>query len=115
MKIYHNPRCRKSREALALLEENQLEFITVEYLKHPLNSAELKAILRKLKYAPMELIRTNEKEWKEQYKGKTLSDSELIELMCSHPKLMERPIIVTEKEAVVARPIERLEELIEKS
>ena len=112
MKIYHNPRCRKSRDALALLEDSKFDFSTIHYLKDPLQPNELKEILEKLEYSPMELIRTNEKEWKTDYKGKAMSDSELIDLMCIHPKLMERPIIVTEKGAVVGRPLDRLEEFI---
>lgn len=114
MKIYHNPRCRKSREALALLEENKLDFEIIEYLKRPLNPDELRTILSKLKYNPSELIRTNEKAWKENHKGKNLSDSTLIKLMCSNPKLMKRPIIETDKAAIVGRPIEQLKDFIKK-
>ena len=105
MKIYHNPRCRKSREALAYLEENKLAFQIVEYLKNPLTPHELEDILEKLNFSPLDLIRKNEKEWKENFKGKTLTDS---------AKLMERPIIVTNSAAVVARPIEQLVEFIKK-
>lgn len=114
MKIYHNPRCRKSREALAYLEENKLAFQIVEYLKNPLTPHELEDILEKLNFSPLDLIRKNEKEWKENFKGKTLTDSALVKLMCDSPKLMERPIIVTNSAAVVARPLEQLVEFIKK-
>lgn len=114
MKIYHNPRCRKSREALALLQEKKIEFSIVDYLKHPLKTSELTEILGKLNYTALELIRKNEPIWKEEYKGKNLSDSDLIALMCKSPKLMERPIIVTDKSAVVGRPIEVLIDFLKK-
>ena len=112
IKIYHNPRCAKSREGLALLEASEQLYETVLYLDGALNAKELKDILRKLNYTPVELIRKNEAVWKEHFKGKTLSDNEIIAAMIKYPKLIERPIVVTENEAVVGRPPEKIKELL---
>lgn len=109
--IYHNPRCRKSREALKALEGNGVPFQVVEYLKQPLSEEDLKGILLKLDIEPQALVRKNEAVWKENFKGKTLSDSAIIKAMAEHPKLIERPIVVRGAKAVVARPVERLSEI----
>lgn len=111
MKIYHNPRCRKSREALQILEESGKDFQVIKYLDEVPSKEELKSILEKLDYKPAELVRKTEKVWKENYKGKNLSDDELIEAMLTYPKLIERPIVVTSVKAVVGRPPEKIKEL----
>lgn len=112
MKIYHNPRCRKSREALAILEDNGAEFEIVEYLKDVPTAAELKDILKKLGMPAEQLLRKGEPEFKELYKGKTLTEDEWIEAMVAHPKLIERPIVVKGNKAVVGRPPETVKELL---
>jgi len=112
LKIYHNPRCRKSREGLAILEESGKEFDVVNYLKTPPSYIELAAIIGKLNIKPIELVRTNESIWKEQFKGKELTDKELIQAMVDHPKLIERPIVILDNEAVVGRPAENIEKLL---
>ena len=112
LKIYHNPRCRKSREGLQLLEDNDQEFQVIKYLDKPLNENELTALLQKLQLKPIELVRTKEKIWKENFKGKDLSDKEIIKAMADYPKLMERPIVESDKQAVVGRPTEKIKELI---
>lgn len=112
IKIYHNPRCAKSREGLALVEASGQLYETVLYLDGTLNEDELKAILNKLNYSPIELIRKNEAAWKEHFKGKTLSDNEIIAAMIKFPKLIERPIVVTKNNAVVGRPPEKIKELL---
>lgn len=112
LKIYHNTRCKKSREGLEILKESGKEFEIVEYLKEPLGEKELKALLKKLKITPIELVRKNEKVWKEEYKGKDLSDDELVRIMVRNPKLIERPIVESEKDAVVGRPPENIKKLI---
>lgn len=112
MRYYHNARCRKSREGLALLEEKGLEPEVVEYMKEPLSMEELEQILQHLDYSADELIRTSEKIWKEEFKDKELSEEELILAMLEYPQLMERPILDNGKEARIGRPAEKLLEII---
>ena len=112
IEIYHNPRCRKSREALKALEETGLEFRVVEYLKNPPDADTLSELLGKLRIPATELLRKNEAIWKEAYRGKELSNSEIIEAMAEHPKLIERPIVIKGDRAVIARPADRLHELL---
>jgi len=111
--IYHNPRCRKSREALQLLETSGAAVRVVDYQKEPLSPEELKSILEKLGIPAEDLIRRNEALWKENYRGQTLSEAELIGLMVDHPKLMERPVLVRGDRALIGRPPERVLELIQ--
>ena len=110
--IYHNPRCRKSREALDLLKKHTNNITVVEYLKKSFSTNELTELIRKLKLQPIELIRKTETVWKESYKEKSLSDEDLIQAMVKHPKLIERPIIVNEKGAVVGRPVDKVLKLL---
>lgn len=110
--IYHNARCKKSREGLALLNDSGEDFEIREYLKEPVSEEELKDLLQKLGMAPIELVRTDEKIWKEHYKGKDLSDDELVRVMAEHPKLIQRPIVVKGNSAVVGRPAEKISELL---
>ncbi len=112
MKIYHNPRCSKSRQGLALLQEAQVDLEIIEYLKNPLTKSELKDLLQKLDIPAMKLIRKNEAIWKEQFKTKTLSETELIEAMVAFPKLIERPIVVNGDLAVIGRPLENISTII---
>jgi len=112
--VYHNPRCRKSREALKILEEKGIEPEVHEYLKEPLSAAELKKLSGLLGLAPEEFMRTGEKEYKEYVKGRNLNEKQLFEMMEEFPILMERPIVVKDrKQAVVGRPPERVLELVE--
>ena len=110
--IYHNPRCRKSREALSFLEEKSCKIKVVEYLNDLLSIDELSALLNDLNIRPIELVRKNESIWKEQFKDRNLSDTEIIEAMAQNPKLIERPIIKSKKGTVVGRPLERVQEVI---
>jgi len=112
MKIYHNPRCRKSRETLSLIEEKGVEPEIVLYLDKPPTQKELKELLSLLKMKPTDLLRKGEKVFKEEYKGKELSDSEWIKVMTKHPKLIERPIVVKGKKAILGRPPENVLELL---
>ena len=110
--IYHNPRCGKSRDCLAFLETSDKKFEIIKYLETPLTFNELEEIIRKLKINPIELIRKNETIWKENFKGKELSDSEIIQTMVDYPILMERPIVVYNDKAIIARPLEKIKEII---
>lgn len=112
MKIYHNPRCRKSREGLQLLEASGKEFETVLYLENPPSVKEIKEIIKMLGIKPIELVRTGEADWKDNFKGKDLSDEEIIKAMTTYPKLIERPIVVKGDKAVVGRPPEKIKELL---
>ncbi len=104
IKIYHNPRCSKSREGLQLVENSGKEFEVVEYMKNPLSVKELKEIIQKLGIKPMDLVRKNEAIWKERLNDKNLNDSEIIQAMIEFPNLMERPIVVSQNKAVIGRP-----------
>ena len=110
--IYHNNRCGKSRSALCLLEESGQPFKTIEYLKDVPTAEELKAVLKKLKLKPHDLIRTKEPFYLQNYKGKELTDDEWILAMTEHPILMERPIVINGTKAVIARPPEKALEII---
>ncbi len=109
--IYHNPCCGKSREALKLVHEHENNVTVVEYLKSCPDQKKLEEIVGLLGIKPEELIRKNEKIFKENYKGKTLSDEDWIQAMVDHPILIERPIVIRNKKAVIGRPPENVEEL----
>ncbi|WP_273567069.1 arsenate reductase (glutaredoxin) [Maribacter halichondriae] len=104
IRIYHNPRCRKSREGLAILEKSGKEFKVVEYLKDIPTKNELKDILTKLGITAEQLLRKNESVWKERYKGQNLSEDKIIEAMIENPKLIERPIVINGDKAMIGRP-----------
>lgn len=104
IKIYHNPRCGKSREGLQLLEDSGKEFEVVEYLKNSLSKEELKEIVRKLEIKPLDLVRKKEKVWMENFKDKNLSDDEIIEAILEFPVLLERPIVINGEKAIIGRP-----------
>lgn len=104
LKIYHNPRCGKSREGLEILEASGRDFEVVRYLEQPPSEGELRDIIEKLGIAPMDLVRKNEEIWKQRYKGKQLSGTEVITALVENPKLMERPIVIKGKKAVIGRP-----------
>ena len=110
IKILHNPRCHKSRESLALLNGKEIEI--VEYLKYPPSYQELEAIIELLGIPAEELIRKNEKIFKEEFRGKEFSEKQWIEIMVEHPILIERPIIMTDGKAVIGRPPEKVLDLI---
>ncbi len=112
MEIYHNPRCSKSRQGLAILEASNLHFETIKYLDTPLTADELTEIVGLLNISPIELVRKNEAIWKENYKGKNLSDSEIILAMANNPKLIERPIVINNGKAVIGRPPEIIKTIL---
>ena len=109
MKIYHNSRCRKSREGVQYLTDKGVEFEIIEYLKDNLSKETIQILLNKLNITALELIRKNEKIWKENFKDKNLSEKELIEVLHEEPKLIERPIVENENLAVIGRPKENID------
>ncbi len=112
MKIYHNPRCRKSRETLALIEANHQEAEIILYLDNPPNQKELAELIKLLNIKPLELIRKGEAVFKENFKGKELTDKEWIQAMLDYPKLIERPIVVNNGKAIIGRPPEKVLEIL---
>ena len=111
-KIYHNPRCAKSRQTLELLESLKEEVTIVRYLEEVPSKEELKSLLKMLGLKPIQLVRKGEPVWKEKFKGKELSDTQLISAMVTYPKLIERPIVVKEGKAVIGRPPEKVKILL---
>ena len=110
--IYHNPRCTKSREGLCELELLNKPFEVRKYFDQPFTEDELIEVLKKLRIKPIELVRTKEAIWIENYKEKELSDSEIIAAMIQNPKLIERPIIINGENAIIARPKEKIKEIL---
>ncbi len=110
--VYHNSRCGKSRDCVAFLENKNQEIEIVKYLETPLSFDELSILLAKLKIKPIELVRVKESVWIEHFKNKTLSDAEIIQAIADFPILMERPVAVKGNKAVIARPLERINELL---
>lgn len=111
MKIYHNPRCSKSRETLALIQEAGAEVEIVEYLKKVPTTTELKDILIKLNLSAEDILRKGEQIYKNKFKGMSFSEEEWIQIMTEYPKLIERPIVVRNNKAIIGRPPERVKEL----
>jgi arsenate reductase len=112
MKIYHNPRCSKSRQGLAILEDSKLTFETIKYLDTPISKGELTNIIKLLDISPIDLVRKNEAIWKQNFKGKELSDSEIISAMVENPKLIERPIVINNGKAVIGRQPEMIKTIL---
>ena len=109
VKIYHNPRCSKSRQALQLIKNHGVEPQVIEYLKEPLDKDELRSIAKSLGVRPKEFVRKNEAEFKENnLAGIAEKDSVLFEAMAKFPKIMERPIIISDLGAVIGRPPENV-------
>jgi arsenate reductase len=112
MKIYHNPRCSKSREALRLLREHGVEPEVAEYLKSPPTLDELKTLKQRLGVPAMSMIRTKEPEFQQARLSEKSSDDEILEAVTRFPKLLERPIVLSDNRAVIGRPPERVLELL---
>ena len=112
MKIYHNPRCSKSRQTLSIIQETGKEVEIIEYLKDTLSFEDLVLILEMLNIQPIELIRKNEIIWRENYRGKQMRDDEIINAMRENPKLIERPIVIKNGKAIIGRPPEKVLNLL---
>ncbi|PWS30318.1 arsenate reductase (glutaredoxin) [Pedobacter paludis] len=113
IQIYHNNRCTKSRQALQELENSGKAFEIIYYLETPLNKIQLSELIEKLQIKPLALIRKTEKIFIDHYKDKTLSDSEWIDVMVEYPILIERPIVVSGDKAVIARPTESINQILD--
>ena len=103
IQIYHNPRCGKSRNCLAFIEKSNQDFEIIPYLTETPTFEQLKTLLGQLNLEPIQLIRTKEKIWIENFKGKTLSNDEIINAMIENPILIERPIVVKDGKAIIGR------------
>jgi len=112
IKIYHNPRCSKSRQGLEILEKSGRKFDVIKYIEEVLTEKELSEIIKLLNISPINLVRKNEKIWKENYKGKEVSDKEIIKIMIENPKLIERPIVINNTKAIIGRPPEDILKII---
>ncbi|RVU90419.1 arsenate reductase (glutaredoxin) [Flavobacterium columnare] len=110
--IYHNSRCSKSREGVCFLENQNEDFKVVNYLENTPTTEELKDLLKKLNIPAIDLVRKKESIWIENFKSKELNEEEIIQAMILHPKLIERPIVVKGDKAVIARPTERINEIL---
>ena len=112
-KIYHNTRCRKSRGGLQYLEEKGINPEIIEYLKDQAFTFEsLKDVIKKLGVKPQEIVRTQEADYKQNYKGKDFSDDEWIRILIENPKLIRRPIIVKNEKAVLGDIVEHIDSLL---
>jgi arsenate reductase len=112
IQIYHNPRCGKSRNCLAFIEEKKQEVEIIKYLEQQLNFEELVLIIKKLNCKPIEIVRVKEKIWIENFKGKIMSDAEIIQAMVSNPILIERPIVIKGEKAIIGRILEEVSAFI---
>lgn len=112
IKIYHNPRCTKSRQGLEIVENSGKPFEIIKYLDEHLSAKALKEIINLLGIKPIDLVRKNEAIWKSNYKGKTLNDAQIIDAMVKNPKLIERPIVIRGNKAVIGRPPELILNII---
>ena len=114
MKIYHNPRCRKSRETLQIIRKKNIEPEIICYLDTPPDASTLQELVKKIGINPSQLVRKNEKVYKELFKGKVISEEEWIDIMVQYPKLIERPIVVSGEKAILGRPPENVLSLLSK-
>ena len=108
IQIYHNSRCGKSRNCLALIEESKREFEVINYLTNPPTKDELILIIEKLRFKPIDLIRQKEKIWVDNFKDLDLTDLQIIEAMIDNPILIERPIVIVGDKAIIGRDLENV-------
>ena len=108
IKIYHNNRCSKSRQALEIVNTLADEVEIIDYMKDQIGKNDLLQVLDELNMNPQDLLRKNEADYKNHVKGKSLNNDQIIDLMLKHPRLIERPIVIFEGRAIVARPPEKV-------
>ena len=110
--VWHNPRCSKSRNGVKYLDEKGVEYEVRRYLDEPPTVEELREVLKKLGMSPRELMRTKEKIYRELGLKEVEDEEKLIEAMAENPRLIERPIVIREDKAVVARPETKIDEIL---
>ena len=108
LKIYHNPRCSKSRQTLEIIKSITAKFEIIKYIKNPLTFKEIKLLLTLLKIEPIQLVRVQESIWEEKYKNKKMNTDEIIYAIVNNPILMERPIVSNDNKAIIGRPPENV-------
>lgn len=113
MKIYHNPRCRKSRETLNIIQNHGIEPEVVLYLETPPTRQEIREVLGKLHMKAEDLVRKEEKLYKDEYRNQELSEDEWIEVLAENPKLIQRPVVINGKKAIIGRPPESVHVLLQ--
>ena len=106
--IYHNPRCRKSREALKHLEKHGKQVKVVNYFNEPFSKSILREVLDKIEIQPSQVVRKNEADWKTVANRNTLNENQILDILIEYPKILERPIVVSKDSGVLARPLEKL-------
>lgn len=109
IEVYHNPRCGKSRNCLAFLDNSNQEYTIIKYLEEVPTEKDLKDLLEKLAIKPIELVRQKEKIWIDNFKNQEMTDEAIIQAMIAHPILIERPIIVKGNKAIIAREADKIE------
>jgi arsenate reductase len=108
IQVYHNQRCGKSRNCLLFLKDSNIEYEIINYLETPPTFEELKVLLQKLNFSPIDLVRQKEKIWIEKYKGINLSEEEVIQAMVENPILIERPIVIKDDQATIGRDLDKI-------
>lgn len=106
IQIYHNPRCGKSRNCLLLIKESEKEYEVINYLENGTTFDELAALIQKLDFKPLSLVRQKEKIWIENFKNKEMTNDEIIQAMVNYPILIERPIVVIGNKAIIGRELD---------
>lgn len=112
MKIYHNPRCSKSRQTLELIQQAGQQIEIIDYLNQPPSEKELTTIIKLLGINAEDLVRKNEDVYKEKFKDKKITQQEWVKILIEHPKLIERPIVIEGNKAIIGRPPEKVLELL---
>ncbi|WP_426063968.1 arsenate reductase (glutaredoxin) [Flavobacterium sp. DSP2-3-1] len=112
IQIYHNSRCGKSRNCLALLKQSEKEFEVINYLTNPPSFEELSTIIKKLNMKPIELVRQKEKIWTDNFKDQKMNNEQIIQVMIANPILIERPIVIIENKAIIGRDLEKIKSFI---
>jgi len=113
IQVYHNPRCGKSRNCLAFIEQTNQKYEIIPYLTETPSFDELKDLLKKLSLDAIQLVRVKEKIWIENYKGKELTNDEIIQAMIDNPILIERPIVIKDGKAIIGRDLENVASFLE--
>lgn len=112
MKIYHNPRCAKSRAGLKYLELKTTDFEVVNYLSEGIGENELAEIIEKTGNKPFSFVRTQEKDYRDNFRGKEFTDKEWIKIMVEYPKLIQRPLVINGSKAILANPPENIDKIL---